>query len=88
MPSDPVVEEEKGLGDIDANDFTLEIDERTARVAGIDVGVVLDQIRQVVAFTGVKFAIHRVDRAGGDAVRQLTIGAADRDHGVTGAKRA
>ena len=67
-----------GDGGVDADDFALEVDQRAARVAGIDRGVGLEELSPADA---TEFAALPADDAGADGGLQIER-IADRDHPV------
>jgi len=79
--------ERSGAGDeerVDTNQLAVRVDERTARVAGIDGGVGLNELAGLAAITGVGIgAVERADDAARD--RELeSVGIAEGEDGLSG----
>ena len=69
---------------VDADHFTREINQRSARVALIDRRVRLNQAFDLVSVTGVDGTSGRADHANGHRVLEISKRRADRDRGLTG----
>ena len=69
---------------VDADHFTREINQRSARVALIDGRVGLDQTFDLVSVTGVDGTSGRADHAHGHRVLEVSKRRADGDRGLTG----
>src|SRR6187397_1940097 len=72
---------------VDADDFTLIVDQGAAAVAGVDRGVGLDKVREVLAAAGELVAdrdraIERRHYAARDRLGELAERAADRENGL------
>ena len=65
-------------GHVDADHLAVDVQQRPARVAGIDAGVGLDQVVVELGVAHLDRAVQRADDAAGDRVL-VAVGVADRD---------
>src|SRR3970040_1341169 len=72
---------------VDANDLTLEIDQRSAGIAVVDGGVGLDQILHAEARLGLDRTAGGADNAGRDGVGKVAQRRTDGDDGVPRSQR-